>query len=65
MNHRQTGAARRRSNVGWIVAIVVMLAGIATFVLWPRGPVYAQYADGVRPTVVFVWSDPTLHHPHG
>lgn len=65
MSHQQTETSRRRSYGGWIVAIVVVLVGIATFVLWPRGPVYAQYADGVRPTVVFVWSDPTLHHPHG
>ncbi len=65
MSHPQAIATRRGSNRGWIIAVVVVLAGIAAFVLWPRAPVYAQYADGVRPTVVFVWSDPTLHHPHG
>jgi hypothetical protein len=42
---------------------VVVLVGAA--VLWPRAPAYAQYTDGVRPTVVFVWSDPTPDHPYG
>jgi len=53
-----------RRNLGWLVgAAVVLAAGI--FLLWPRTPAYARYVDGVRPTVVFVWSEPTPHHPHG
>ncbi|HEV8352748.1 MAG TPA: hypothetical protein VGR24_00965 [bacterium] len=62
---------RRRKRVPWYgrawlwagVLAVVVLVGAA--VLWPRSPAYAQYTDGVRPTVVFVWSDPTPHHPYG
>lgn len=54
-----------RRYAGWIITLVIGIAGIAAFLLWPRGPVYAEYVDGVRPTVVFVWSDPTVHHPGG
>ncbi len=53
-----------RSPAVWVVAAVVV-AGIVAVLMWPRAPVYAQYTDGIRPTVVFVWSDPTPHHPYG
>jgi len=65
MSRRREQLPWYRKGAGWIIAFLVALAGIAAFMLWPRGPVYAHYADGVRPTVVFVWSDPTPHHPHG
>ena len=48
-----------------LTQISELLAALAAFMLWPRGPVYADYVDGARPTLVFVWSDPTPHHPHG
>lgn len=54
-----------RRSAGWLIAVVLVMVGIGAYLKWPRGPVYAEYVDGVRPTVVFVWSDPTLHHPHG
>lgn len=54
-----------RRNMAWLIAAVVAAAGVVVFFAWPRGPVYADYVDGVRPTVVFVWSDPTPHHPYG
>ena len=53
-----------RRNAGWI-ALAVLVVAVGAFLFWPRGAAYARYADGVRPTVVFIWSDPTLHHPHG
>lgn len=53
-----------RGRAGWGVALA-LLTGAAALFTWPRGPVYADYADGRRPTVVFVWSDPTPHHPDG
>lgn len=60
---RQTTAWYRRPWV-W-AAFVVVIAGLGAALLWPRTPAYAEYTDGVRPSVVFVWSDPTPHHPHG
>lgn len=48
-----------------MIAAGIVIAAAAAFLLWPRGPVYADYVDGRRPSVVFVWSDPTPHHPHG
>ena len=54
-----------RRSAAWLVAGGVLFAALAAFMLWPRGPVYADYVDGARPTLVFVWSDPTPHHPHG
>lgn len=54
-----------RRFAGWLLAGGVFIAALAAFILWPRGPVYADYVDGARPTLVFVWSDPTPHHPHG
>ncbi len=65
MSRRQARVPWCRRGAGWVVALLVALAGIGALVLWPRGPVYAQYTDGVRPTVVFVWSDPTPHHQYG
>lgn len=53
-----------RRNVWWVTGTVLVL-GVAIFLFWPRPPAYARYTDGVRPTVVFVWSEPTPHHPHG
>ena len=53
-----------RRNTGWI-ALAALVLVVGAFLFWPRSAAYAQYVDGVRPTVVFVWSDPTLHHPHG
>ena len=50
---------------GWLIAVALAAAAVAVFLAWPRGPVYADYVEGGRPTVVFVWSDPTPHHPHG
>lgn len=50
----------------WIwAAVLVVVAGVGAALLWPRASAYAQYTDGVRPTVVFVWSDPDPHHPYG
>ncbi len=54
-----------RRNAAWLVAAALAAAAVTAFFAWPRGPVYADYVDGVRPTVVFVWSDPTPHHPYG
>lgn len=66
MKKRHTRLAWYRR--GWICvtagAAVVIVIGIGAAFLWPRTPAYAQYADGVRPTVVFVWSDPSPSHPH-
>lgn len=62
---RRRGIAWHRRASVWAVAGGTVLAALAAVVLWPRGPVYAEYVDGVRPTVVFVWSDPTPHHPYG
>ncbi len=60
---RREATPRRRA--AWLIPLAVAVAGTAAFVLWPRGPVYGDYVDGARPTVVFVWSDPTPHHPDG
>lgn len=49
----------------WLIAAALAAGAVAAFLTWPRGPVYADYVDGVRPSVVFVWSDPTPHHPYG
>ena len=65
MSRRRRQVSWYRRNAGWLASLAIAIVGIAVFVLWPRGPVYAEYADGVRPTVVFVWSDPTPHHPGG
>lgn len=65
MTRRRTRVPCYRRSAGWLVAAAVVLVGLGAFLLWPRGPVYADYVDGVRPTVVFVWSDPTPHHPYG
>lgn len=54
-----------RGYAGWLLAAGLVAAAVVAFVAWPRGPVYADYVEGGRPTVVFVWSDPTPHHPHG
>lgn len=51
-------------RTGWLIG-GVLAAAVVVLLLWPRGPVYADYVDGMRPTVVFVWSDPTPHHPYG
>jgi len=54
-----------RGPAGWLLAAGLVAAAAAAVLLWPRGPVYADYVDGRRPTLVFVWSDPTPHHPYG
>lgn len=59
---RRRGARR---SAGYLAALALAAAAAAAFVLWPRGPVYAEFVEAGRPTVVFVWSDPTPHHPHG
>jgi len=48
---------------GWLAA-GVLLAAVLVVLLWPRGPAYARYVDGLRPTVVFVWSEPSPEMPH-
>jgi hypothetical protein len=52
-------------RAGWPLALIVGVVTAGTILFWPRGPVYANYVDGTRPSVVFVWSDPTPHHPGG
>ncbi len=47
----------------WLAAGVV-LGAVVVVLLWPRGSAHAKYVDGVRPTVVFVWSDPSPQMPH-
>ena len=61
------GRARRssfRRSSGWLAALGLLAAAILAFVLWPRGTAYAQFVEGGRPTVVFVWSEPTPQNPH-
>ncbi len=65
MGGSRKGAPWYRRYAGWLIAAVVATAVVIAVLVWPRGPVYADYVDGVRPTIVFVWSDPTPHHPHG
>lgn len=65
MSPRQRVRPWYRRFAGWMIAAGILIAAVAAFLLWPRGPVYADYVDGRRPSVVFVWSDPTPHHPHG
>ena len=65
MNRRRKQVAWYQRSMGWLAALGIAVVAIAAFMVWPRGPVYAEYVDGVRPTVVFVWSDPTIHHPGG
>lgn len=55
--------SRWGKTVAWIIAAIAV-AGLMVVLLRPKTAVYAQYADGVRPTVVFVWSDPSPSHPH-
>jgi|GEM_PF-6023686 len=60
---KRSHPSSRRSGA-WLLAAAVVVAAVA-YVSWPRASAYAKYADGSRPTVVFVWSDPTPHHPYG
>ena len=64
MSRRRGKAPWHRRNGGWI-ALAALVVAVGVFLFWPRTAAYARYVDGERPTVVFVWSDPTLHHPHG
>jgi hypothetical protein len=52
-------------RAAWPLGLILAVATLGAIVLWPRGPAYAGYVDGKRPSVVFVWSDPTPHHPDG
>lgn len=64
MRRRRVRGSWYRRNAAWIaLGVGVLVMGVV--LLWPRQAAYARYADGVRPSVVFVWSDPTPHHPHG
>jgi len=53
----------RRS--AWSLGLSIAALAMGAVLLWPRVPAYADYADGRRPSVVFVWSDPTPQHPDG
>lgn len=64
MGRKRAQRVPRRRSAGWLVALGLVAAGVLAFVLWPRGTAYAEFVEGGRPTVIFVWSEPTPQNPH-
>lgn len=73
MNRRQTTVGRPRRSPGrfsgWpLVGILAMLVLVAGIAIWGRGPAAGPYKDLVlndRATMIFLYADPTPSMPGG